>query len=349
MYDSQQFKIILRMCGAVLLSLLVANAALVLTSAVFPDWLPRQFFGVDFLVENRERAQGVAELYEEGTLTDDDRFVVILGLSSASEGITLEELTYRSRDSVHFLGLGGAGRNMRDLARYAEPLITSDARPVLAVFAINLFHLVDPVSFTEGFIANMQKVQTGYDFLGIWMLRRRQDVKAAIDFRIDRTRTSLFKYFDVKLHNTADPWREFVRMGLPQTQLDSGWQKNIERYGQRGYYDADSFRRSTIQVGFFVELLTAFAKRNTDIMVVLMPEHSLLRARIPVTAMDALLEPLDLRFGVNMPAVVDLRDSIPDSGFKDISHLNQEGRKLFGEDFAAAISVQLDAQELQVE
>ena len=74
--------------------------------------------------------------------------------------------------------------------------------------------------------------------------------------------------------------------------------------------------------------------------VVLMPEHSSLRERMPPEAMDALLGPLDRAFGDGSPSIVDLRDSVPDSGFTDISHLNDEGRATFSPLLAEAIRQQ---------
>ena len=342
MYDVQKLKSLLLLGGAVLVVVFVANAALVLTTAMFPDWLPRQFLGVDFLVDNRQRARDVAAQYRNGILGDDDPVVVILGLSSASEGVALTQLADRVNQDVRFLGLSGAGRNMRDVARYAAPLLDSDARPELAVFAINLFHLMDPPSGLQGLARNLQRDGTIEDLSGAWLSRRRRDIKYAIDFAIDRARSSMFERFDVRLNQGSDPWREIIRMGLTQTTGELQWQANIQRYGERGYYDGHAYARSTEQVGILIELVSSFLARETKVVVVLMPEHSRLRARVPVVAMRTLTDPLSREFGNQAPAIVDLRDTIPDSGFLDISHMNSDGRTLFSPQLAGAIAQQLD-------
>jgi hypothetical protein len=72
-----------------------------------------------------------------------------------------------------------------------------------------------------------------------------------------------------------------------------------------------------------------------------MPEHSLLRSRIPDAALDSLKLPLGRQFNTGTPALIDLRDSIPDSGFTDISHMNQDGRDAFSSGFARIIAEQL--------
>jgi hypothetical protein len=340
-YDVRKLKAILLLGGAVLVIVFVANAALVLTTAMFPDWLPRQFFGVDFLADNRQRAREAAAQYRDGTVGDGDPVVVILGLSSASEGVALTQLADRVNHNTRFLGLSGAGRNMRDVARYAAPLLESDARPELVVFAINLFHLMDPLAGVQGLARNLQREGTFEDLGGAWLSKRRQDIKYAIDFGIDRARIFMFDQFDVRLKKGSDPWREILRMGLTQTTSEFQWQANVRRYGERGYYDGYAYGRSRQQVGILIDLVSKFVAREAEVVVVLMPEHSRLRARIPDVAMRTLTDPFRRELGEQAPAIIDLRDTIPDSGFLDISHMNNDGRTLFSPQLADAIAQQL--------
>ncbi len=327
--------------GAVLLGLFALNAMLVLTSAAYPNWLPRQFFGVDFLADNRRRAEGAALQYVDGMLGEDEPFVIVLGLSSASEGITLAALDEQLGDQARFLGLSGAGRNMRDVARYARFLLKTNARPAVAVFAINLFHLMDPPPPHEAFLQNLQRVTTIGEFLGGWLIVRRRDIKYAVDFGIDTVRGSAFEFFNVRPPADENPWREFVRLGLPQTVNDAQWQNNVKRYGERGYYDAANYARSRTQIDIFHEIIAEFIERGTDVVVVLMPEHSRLRARLPEVLTATLVAPLAERFGEQAPTIVDLRYSVPDSGFKDISHMNPAGRRHFGPLLGGAIAARL--------
>ena len=57
-YDRQTLTVIAGIATGLVIALFAINAALVLLSAAWPNWLPRQFFGVDFIVDNRQRAAG---------------------------------------------------------------------------------------------------------------------------------------------------------------------------------------------------------------------------------------------------------------------------------------------------
>lgn len=340
-YDIGKLKDLTLLSVMVLITMLLANAVLVLITVVSPDWLPRQFFGVEFIADNRQRAQVAAAQYQDGTLAAEQPFVVILGLSSASEGLTLERLSEQIDDGTRFLGLTGGGRNMRDLARYARPLLDSGAKPELAVLAINLFHLMDPPPATDSFLDNLRRRETIDALRGYWLIERRTDIKYAIDSAIDRVRNDVFSLFDLRLHRDVDPWREVLRMGLPQSTVADQWQDNVDRYGKRGYYEAGNYRRSQIQIRVFKDIVTGLQAKGTEVIVVLMPEHSRLRQRIPADAMNLLVAEPEQGYGQVALPIVDMRDSIPDSGFKDISHMNEQGRLMYAPLLADVISRQL--------
>ncbi len=118
-------------------------------------------------------------------------------------------------------------------------------------------------------------------------------------------------------------------MNLPQTVSEQQWLTNLRRYGERGYYEAAAYARSANQIDALVGLINKFSEHPTDILIVLMPEHSKLRARIPPAALDTLLRPLTQALGGATPEIVDMRTTVPDSGFTDISHMNSVGRRLF--------------------
>ncbi len=336
-YDSDRLRPVIQLSGALLLCLLTANLGLALLSAAFPGWLPHQFFGLDFVADNRQRAVAVAAQYRDGIVSRDERLVLVLGLSSASEGIQLETLR-RADEERRYLGLCGAGRNMNEVALYAGPLLESDVRPGLVVFAISPFHLMDPLPLGEGFVNNLRQRESLVQLMGFWFYARRSDVKHAIETAVLAAQHALLDLFDVRFGETGrDPWREFVRMGIMQVEAAEAWQAGIRRYGLRGYYDPQAYVRSREQAASLVELVEQFQNRGSEVVIVLMPEHSSLRERIPPEAMDALLGPLDREFGDGSPSIVDLRESVSDSGFTDISHLNDEGRAYFSPLLAEAI------------
>lgn len=341
MYDARRLKSIVTLFGVVLITLFATNFVLTVTTVIYPGLLPKQFFGVDFLVENRKRVLTAAAQYRNGFLTADDPLIVILGLSSASEGIALEQLSSPGAQ-IRYLGLVGAGRNMRDVRRYAQPLLDSNLQPQLVVFAINLFHLLDPPISTSGILHQLNNEPANTELRGQWFFNHRSDIKYAVSALLFDARNRVFKAFDVRLDETGtDPWREIVRMSLSQTVTEQQWQSNLRRYGERGYYNSDAYQSSTKQSATLVSLIKEMQAKRMDIMIVLMPEHSILRVNIPTTAMHTLTAPLRHTFGKQSPAIVDMRDDVPDTGFTDISHMNREGRRLFSSLLANVITEHL--------
>ena len=66
---------------------------------------------------------------------------------------------------------------------------------------------------------------------------------------------------------------------------------------------------------------------GTEVVVLLLPESSSLRALIPPEAMSCLREALGRGFGPDAPMVVDLRAAIADDQFHDSIHPNKSGRE----------------------
>ena len=72
-------------------------------------------------------------------------------------------------------------------------------------------------------------------------------------------------------------------------------------------------------------------------VIVVMPEQSTFRERIPDEARRFLFDQLEQAFGVPPADIWDLCDAIPDSMFWDAMHLNDEGRAEFSRQLAEAI------------
>lgn len=329
MLDLSRLRPFARISAWILLFLAAINFVLCLLSVVVPGWLPRQFFGVDFVKENRLRVVNAAAHYRDGLLEADKPLAVIIGLSSASEGIGLKTLDEEDGVSCRYLGLCGGGRNMEDIARYARPLLASDLKPDLVVLAISPFHLVDPPSgFRQGFVERLHHAFVP-EILGLWFWTRRGDVSYALKLLLVDARMRMFQFFDVRLRETElDPWREMIKMDLPASVSEAALHAKIEQYGLRGYYDGEVYSRSHDQAATLIELIGQFRARRADLVIVLMPEHSALRGRMPTEAMKALLDPLKTLEG-NMPPVFNFRDAIEDGGFMDISHMNDTGLAQF--------------------
>lgn len=329
MFDHTRLRPYLQLAGHLVLTFMAINTILTGITVLAPGWVPKKFFGVDFVEDNRLRAAGAWNEYRQGILDQDKRLVVILGLSSASEGITLGDLSRILGERHRFLGLCGAGRNMEEVKRYAQPLLQTDLKPDLVVFAIGPFHLID------GYVPDNW---TRLEILGLWLTLHRRDIRHAVDLTLSDARSELFRYFEVQVSKEIpDPWRELIRIGLPESVSGKSLGVKIRQYGERGYYDAQTYQRSGRQAEILVDLISRFRQRQSKILIVLMPEHSELRRRIPPEGLALLHDALEKAFGEEAPTLVDLRDALDDSEFTDISHVNNKGRPQLNRLLAEAI------------
>ena len=337
MIDTGRLKSVLTVTLLIAVCLFLINGALTVSTAAWPNWLPRQFFGIDFIVDNRHRVRAAAAMQEAEPASADTPLVVVVGLSSASEGVSLDALRERLAAETRVLGLAGGGRNISDAARYAEPLLQSRLDPSLVILAINAFHLLDPPPVSEVFVDNLTSAETMDALRGYWLVDRRRDIKHAVDARIDTLRSDTQSLLRADMPVREDPWREIQRMHIPQSTLETQWRRNLAGYRQRGYYDAENFLRSRRQPAAFRQLVEAIRERGAEVMVVLMPLHSRLREQLPAAARELLTSELVASMGDDaLP--IDLTDAIADDGFSDISHMNQRGRDAFGPLFADVIA-----------
>jgi hypothetical protein len=106
-----------------------------------------------------------------------------------------------------------------------------------------------------------------------------------------------------------------MREGLFGQVKDKGW------YNPAGYSTEGSSSRDLIAT------IQEARSRGIEVVILLLPERSDLRSRVPAEAMNCLNETLARGFGDDdSPPIVDLRDAIADDQFHDTLHLNQKGR-----------------------
>jgi len=135
-----------------------------------------------------------------------------------------------------------------------------------------------------------------------------------------KARTSMFP--------SMDPWLEPAHAPLPQgpaamkVQLDS-----FEGYGwfDRAHY---AMYRDTEEKAL-LDLISNLRAGGSEVLLVMMPETSTLRARVPAEEQPFLVDSVQRHFVANSPAILDLRSSMPDDMFIDYAHLNEAGRTEF--------------------
>lgn len=337
MYDARQPAILLRLFCHALVIFVLFNVTFWISSALAPNalWVPKQFFGIDFVKDNHQKIRGAVTYFENQPNSSENELVVILGLSSASEGIASEQLLNTSSKGYKILSLSGGGRNFKEISLFASPLIHSDLAPKLVIFAINPFHFIDPDKKQLDFWQTLRLTPADEILTGWLKKQRKEDLRHLLDMALLDIRGHLFLYFK---NNSDDsklsPWKNSIPMAITPISSLGAWQQKLSQYGARGYYQLTNYTRSNQQVTELSRMVTAFRKKGATVIIVFMPEHSLLYQSVPKKSIPTILDKIEfLLKDQRKVEVVNCREVIPDKYFNDISHMNKKGKERFSEIF----------------
>jgi hypothetical protein len=315
-------------------------------------WIPKAVSGNGFLEDNRQRVDSAFADYNEGAVNRADHLAAIIGISNVREDVDLGAVRAVVGSEWHLLGLGGAGLGIRDVAQHADVVLASPLRPDLVVLGISLYQLVDtkPISRQpQGILDYLRR----RDFRNaavaardsVWLYSRRQDVGLAADAALLESRDRLFRRWGVVVSQSTrrSAWREMIKADWPDHFSAATLRDEEAFFEGSGVFESKSYTAAVSAPAVLVDMVHRFRDRGAVVVVLLMPHHSTMQRRIPAEAIDAVNGPLRAAFGKDAPVVLDFQNSVPDSGFVDLSHLNAEGRSEFSRLFAQSLKGHLPA------
>jgi hypothetical protein len=318
-----------------LVALLLAVGFRVLDATPILGWLPKAVSGTGFLEDNRDRVAGASREYREGRVAPGEYLCVIMGLSNVREGVLLDTVAAEAALPCRYLGLGGAGVGMPGLHQHAQALLASDLRPDLVLVGIGPHQMVDtrpkPQGLQQGVIAYLRQGDLRNAAISArnwcWFYARRDDVTRAIEATLLDARASLFRLLDVQLQEPEhrSPWRGMIRKIDADHFSEATLQEEEQFCADLGVYDEDTYAKAEKAPEVLIHVVDELRARGSVVVIVLMPENSRLRNRMPPNALEAATTPLRLKYGDEMPPILDLRDAIGDSCFVDLAHLNRAG------------------------
>jgi hypothetical protein len=320
------------------LSALFVNVALqCLASTPVLGWLPKIVAGTGFLEDSRQRVEAAIQEYKEGKIDANDYLCAFVGISNVREGIDLRVIAERSGVHCRYLGLAGAGLAIPGAAQQAEVLLTSELRPDLVIVGIGPHQMLDtkpkPGSQELGALGylrridlrNMAIVMRGW----IWVFSRRLDISLALDDAILNMRASLFRALHVQLKQPdgglRDPWRGMIKAMGRDHYSEATLREELQFFESLGAFDPETYAAAKKAPATLVRVVKQFRNRGATVVVLLMPEHSRLRGRMPENITRFVKTPLRDAFPDAPPPVLDLRDAVDDEGFVDMAHLNAKG------------------------
>jgi len=312
-----------------------------LSSASILSWPPRVLAGGGYLDDNRQRVAGAVEEYSLGRISSDEHLGAFVGISNLREDVDLKTVADVTGGSWRFIGLGGAGFALPDITPHANVLINSDLRPDLVAVGLSLHQLVDtrpkPGAFNAGLAEYLRRGDWRNSAVAIrnwfWFYARRQDVTMAAEASVLDARERLFRSWNVHLREQQvgrhSPWREMIKSDWPEHFSANTLREQAQFFEEMGVFDAGTYEKSPKATAALVRVIEGFRSRGARVVVLLLPQHSQLRERIPRQAYDIFTTALKQKFSAEPLPLLDLRTIIDDDGFVDLPHLNRKGSTKF--------------------
>jgi hypothetical protein len=330
------------------LAILAINFTLLVTAGPVPAWLIPQPVPMpwDAVEEIDGTLAGLVARTGRGDLNQDERLSVYIGTSTARQGIEPGLLATGEGRGERYAGLCGSGGDIDHLRRVACPLLRSGLRPRRVIVCVHATWLVgqpnilapSPLNPVPPLLAcrwrEVARAVKRWD----WLRTKRVYVNHFVRSALYETRVALFDRLDLDMEAFSpprpDPWQPPSRRGYPQ-QVDAEFlQDQMDSFTGYGWFDQTEYDRvGRPHAEVLADVVNRLRDLDSEVLVVLMPEHSALRSRIPALAVDILTGVLRHRTG-GAQSVVDFRATRPDSEFIDYCHLNNMGRVNFSTQLA---------------
>jgi hypothetical protein len=310
--------------------LVVVDIALTATVGFTGGWLPNSELPNDTLVftVTGGKISGILAEPEPVGLGTQKPFGVFLGQSSL--GATVESDVVEEQDGLphRWLNLHGWGSSVTLVREVAELLFLSDLRPNAVIIAINPFMLIGTDFPTQhAFLAEEEgkKIKQW-----IWVYNNRAPVNHGCRMLLRRIKLGLCRQrildFRPIYAATPDPWKPSPGRRLPQESA-AAQAHRLEHFRKLGWFEPGRYSPETASSHALVELIRESRARGAKVGIILMPEHSALRARIPVEGVRCFAEINRINFRDDPVPLYDLRDRIPDDWFNDVGHPGIDARR----------------------
>jgi len=347
--DFTRYRNVLAAAGGLIVAAAAVNAALLLSTGRTPAWLEAEQAQIDWLEIDKADARiaGLAADCRRDPGAAQGPLCVYLGLSTAIEGIDAKVLQSRDGQHLRYVALCGGGFCMEHLEKLGRPLLRSDLKPALVILAVHPSWLVghplddywarraaapgNPLAALQrGDWQRAWRIASNWD----WIRGNRIYINYNMRGVLYEGRSRVFDALRVgaDAFRTPDPrpWRPVDTLGFPAHSDAAFLQTQWKSFKRNGWFDPAQYARfQGPQAAALARLVAGFRQRGAEVVVVLMPEQSVLRRRIPPAARQYLDATLRRAYGPAAPVVWDFQAAVQDGDFSDYCHLNAAGREAF--------------------
>jgi hypothetical protein len=377
MYDLSRLKGLIVAASVVTLALVGFSVLAIATAGGRPSWLSRGDSTIEGGQERvvGSRIVGVSKRVRSGEDLAD--LGVILGASAVGMGIDPKILEADAGPAIpgHWLSLYANGANLADLRDLAELLFQSGLSPRILVLGLHPGllarsddYLSDRISLdatafrkelaSKHLIAAKEELEALSAIPLNWAFPNRTRISNLTRGLTSSAKRRLFARLGMDASALypaeADPWRvkllvedadepdrEAAAEGRAATVRDQAEGPMREGMGgpvkDKGWTNPDAYPLDGDNPQALIALIREARTRGIEVVVLLLPESTKLRASIPPQAMANLKSALVRGFEPALPELIDLRETISDREFHDSIHPNKAGRESTTRQLAKAL------------
>jgi hypothetical protein len=275
---------------------------------------------------------------------------VLLGQSTAEEGIDVEILDREMGLPLRWLGLCGSGGSLIKIDELAQLFYRSGLKPKVVLLVVGPEMLAGVPNPPLEEPASFQAILTSLKS------RKLAEAKRQVQDRVWMARNSLFINHDFRhlLFQTRLQWLGYNGLNVdaifppdkePWTLQPAGpfertpekQAQQLEEYEAFGWFRPEKYTGEGENARALVDLIRRCRDLGSYVLLVMMPARSNMRQRLPAEARGAIRHLVVREFGDQAPSILDLWDVIPDEEFRDHLHVNWVGREKISRILAARL------------
>jgi hypothetical protein len=255
---------------------------------------------------------------------------VVLGQSTAA-AIKADVLEENDGVKMRWVNLQGWGGSIVRMNGGAQMLFASGLKPDVVVIAVNPYMLIGHNYEVE----NVPRERGRFVMAikpWIWIYNNRILVNQfARDFITHSVRIVLFRWFSLPwtayYAPDPNPWKKTEPVDKERPLSAAQAQERLELFDRLGWYDPARYSPQNANSQTLVAIIRRLRRDGTKVYIVLMPETSRLRQRIPTEGARCFDKINQASFADDPVPIYDLRDRAADDWFQDPDHISRDRRE----------------------
>jgi hypothetical protein len=233
--------------------------------------------------------------------------------------------------------VAGAGAGFASVEEQASLVLNSKLRPAAVVIGISPTQMIEGKDFEQG-AAKVAAANGGHVVENtkatvreaLWFVQRRSDLVGWLDRNLLKLKIAIRN--GLGQETTADPrspWRPLLRTLKAEHYSEAVLRRSLVTIEASGANQIETITRSRAPFLAAGSLIKRFERQGADVIIMVMPRHPWLEAKVPSSADDMLATRLRKASSNPDLKILDYSNLIPAGGFIDLVHLNTIGGEVF--------------------